>query len=108
MDAKQYILKELSSLVAKFSNIRVRYEYDERAEVHCVEVVPKEVYYSNDAYISWEIDVTSRFIKHFPTENIGFISDDDLMGIENAAYVSAGKNYAPAHRKAKAQTMEYA
>jgi hypothetical protein len=118
MDAKQYILGELNSLVTKFPSVRVRYGYDSNARVHCVEVVPKEVYYSNDEYISWENNVTSRFIEHFPAENIGFISDDDLMGIENEMYVSEGKNYAcgkgrakrpvPAYRKPKARAMEYA
>jgi hypothetical protein len=118
MDAKQYILEELNSLVTKFPSVRVRYGYDSNARVHCVEVVPKEVYYSNDEYISWENDVTSRFIEHFPAENIGFISDDAVVGIEHAEYALRGKDYAsaegkakisaPAYRKPKARAMEYA
>jgi hypothetical protein len=31
MDAKQYILNELGTLIVKIPHIRVRYEYDENA-----------------------------------------------------------------------------
>jgi hypothetical protein len=98
MDAKQYILEELKALVVKFPNVRVRYEYDSNAIVHCVEVVPKEVYHSNENYISWENDVTDRFIEHFPAENIGFISDDALVGIENSEFTLCGESYTQASR----------
>jgi hypothetical protein len=96
MNTKQHLLRELKALAVKLPNIRARYEYNSDALVHFVEVVPKEVYYSNEEYISWEIDVINRFIERFPAENICFISDDSPVIIENAELTLCGESYAPA------------
>jgi hypothetical protein len=93
MDAKRYILDELGNLIAKFPSVRVRYEYDKNALSHFVEVVPNEIYHLDNAYIVWENEIVDNFIKHFPTQNICFISDDALVGIENEEYVLYGAKY---------------
>ncbi|OAV66106.1 hypothetical protein Barb4_03037 [Bacteroidales bacterium Barb4] len=87
MDAKQYIRNELEKLIVSFPNVRVRYEYDKNAIVHFVEVVPNEIYHLDNDYIAWENKMTDKFIELFPTQNICFISDDALVGIENEEYV---------------------
>ena len=94
MDSKTYILKELETLIIKFPNIRIRYEYDSSALVHFIEVVPNEIYHLNNEYIAWENNMDDRFIALFPTENICFISDDALVGIENVEYTLYGLEYA--------------
>ncbi|MDR1416164.1 MAG: hypothetical protein LBJ57_01935 [Prevotellaceae bacterium] len=96
MNEKQYISKELEALVTKFPNVCVRYEFDEKALIHCVEVIPREVYCSNEGYISWENEMTDQFIKLFPAQSICFISDDAFVGIENAELTLCGETYAQA------------
>ncbi|MDR1023834.1 MAG: hypothetical protein LBL94_11290 [Prevotellaceae bacterium] len=108
MKPQKYITSELKSFAKKFPNARVRYEYDELAEVHVVEVLPSEVYHSDGGYISWERALVAKFAALYPDELLGFITDGDFPGIEAAEYVSEGKGYTPARRKAKAQEMEYA
>lgn len=92
MEAKNFIYNELKVFIKKFSKTRVRYEYDQNALVHVIEVLPNEVYHLDNDYICWENDLFNRFITQFPTENICFISDDALVGIENPELVIEGLN----------------
>jgi hypothetical protein len=116
--SKQYIRRELNALVKVFSNVRVRYEYDDSAEIHFVEVAPSGIFHSNEAYIAWESEMWDRFVAQYPYESICFTSDDEPDGVENAEYTLQGKDYAhsesklqkpaPAYRQAKAPAMAYA
>jgi hypothetical protein len=105
MTSKEFVLKELEILTSRIPNIRVRYEYDKNAIVHIIEVVPNEIYHLDNDYIAWESDMDYRFIELYPTENICFISDDALVGIENAEYVLCGLNYAPFSTKKEAMIL---
>ena len=95
MDSKHFIYEELNAFIIQFSQTRVRYEYDHNALVHVVEVLPNEVYHSDSDYIQWEDEISHQFIDKFPTENICFISDDAIAGIENPELVLEGLKYAP-------------
>jgi len=95
MEAKDYIIKELESFIKKFSKVRVRYDYDENAIVHTIEVLPNEVYHLDKDYIEWECEMFDKFISMYPNENICFISDDALVGIEKEIFVKEGIDYAP-------------
>jgi len=105
MESKKYILNGLEILIAKFPNVRVRYEYDKYALIHFVEVVPNNVYHLSNDYIAWENDMTGKFIEIFPTENICFISDDALVCIENEEFILYGADYAPVSTYGKEQEM---
>jgi hypothetical protein len=114
---KQYIRKELNALVEAFSNIRVRYEYDDSAEIHFVEVTPSSMFHANEAYVAWESEMWDRFVAQYPYENICFTSDDEPDGVENAEYTLQGAGYArreaaqrpaPARRRRQAQEVECA
>jgi hypothetical protein len=94
MDSKNYILKNISSFIKKNNNVRIRYGYDECTITHVIEVVPNNVYRLNDAYILWESEMFDKFIALYATENICFISDDALVGIENVECTLYGENYA--------------
>ena len=93
MNAQDFIIKELNLFVEQFPKTKVRYEFDEKALVHVVEVVPNEVYHLDEAYINWEDRMFSVFIETFPKENICFISDDALVGIENPVYTIKGREF---------------
>jgi hypothetical protein len=93
MNAKNYIINELDVFIKTFSNVRVRYEYNENTLTHIIEVVPHDVYYFNDEYIIWESKLFDKFINLYPTENICFITDDALVGIKKEIYHKEGINY---------------
>lgn len=94
MNAKEFIHAELLRFVEAFTEVRVRYEYDSEARVHTVEVLPKEIYHSDAAYIRWEDDFYRRFVDRFPMESICFVSEDALAGIDNPEFVLEGIEYA--------------
>jgi hypothetical protein len=83
MNTNDYIINELEIFIKRFSKVRVRYEYDESTQTHVIEVVPNEVYHLKEEYILWESEMFDKFVAFYPTENICFISDDALVGIEN-------------------------
>ena len=93
MNSIEFIIQELRLFVESFPKTRVRYEFDEKALVHVIEIVPNEVYHLDDEYIAWEEQMFTKFVSIFPSENICFISDDDLVGIENPVFVKKGKEY---------------
>jgi hypothetical protein len=95
MGAKDFIFDELNAFIKRFTKTRIRYEYDQNALVHVVEVLPNEVYRLDENYINWENDFYNRFVVQFPCENICFVSDDALIGIENPELVIEGLEYAP-------------
>ena len=93
IESTKYIIKELKLFINKFKNVRVRYEYDELALVHIIEVLPNEVYHLDKNYIEWELQMFDNFIKKFPCENINFISDDALVGIKTPVFSKSGIEY---------------
>ena len=92
--ATDFIKDGLDQFIKIFPMTRVRYEFDVAANVHCVEVVPHSVYYSEEAYINWENEFTDRFIEHFPCENIYFFSNDAIVGIHTVQFERIGSAYA--------------
>lgn len=95
MEAKEFIYQELKKFVKHFPKTRIRYEYDDSAMVHVVEVLPNEVYNLDNDYIQWENNFWEQFVLKFPAENICFISDDDVIGIENHEFIFEGLEFAP-------------
>ena len=93
MTEKDFIIASVDDLVRTFPNTRVRYENHELSNTHFVEVVPNELYRLNDDYQKWEEGIVFKFINLFPSQNICFISDDDIVGIENVDYEMKGELY---------------
>lgn len=93
MTPKEFITKELDAFIEQFPQVRVRYEFRELSNAHFIEVVPNEVYNLNEDYISWELGMYDKFSELYPYEGICFISDDALVGIENATYTKVGSDY---------------
>jgi len=105
MEVKDYIISELNAFIKKFSKMRVRYEYDSNALTHTIEAVPNEIYHMDKDYIAWECEMFEKFISLYPTENICFISDDALVGIENEIFSKEGLDYAPFSTKEETVTF---
>lgn len=90
MTSNEFIVSKLQSFIHDFPQTRVRYEHDKLSDTHFVEVIPNDVYYLSDKYIMWESKMFDEFVDQFPHENIGFISDDALVGLENVDFELKG------------------
>lgn len=90
MTSNEFIISKLQSFINDFPETRVRYEHDKLSDTHFVEVVPNEVYHLNERYIAWESKMFDEFVDQFPHENIGFISDDALVGLGNVDFELKG------------------
>ena len=91
--ATDYIKGHLKNLIQQFPSIRIRYQYDWAAVVHCIEIVPKKIHKSNTDYIKWEDDFCLKFIEKFPDQNIYFFTSDSLVGIEELHFELLGPKY---------------
>jgi hypothetical protein len=90
---QKYIIKKLKQLSKRFPNISIRYSYHALSNGHFVEVTPRKVYRSDEAYIDWERKMTDKFIERYPYEGICFISDDAICGIENGDKILLSINH---------------
>jgi hypothetical protein len=90
MTTTEFIISKLQSFIHDFPETRVRYEHDKLSDTHFVEVVPNEVYHLSEKYIAWESKMFDEFVDQFPLENIGFISDDALVGLDNIDFELKG------------------
>ena len=90
MTSNEFIISKLQSFIHDFPQTRVRYEHDKLSDTHFVEVVPNDIYHLSDKYIMWESRMFDEFVDQFPRENIGFISDDALVGLENVDFELKG------------------
>lgn len=88
-----YIKSELKSFIIKFPKTRVRYENDTNSNTHSIEVVPNEIYRLDKDYITWEERFFDAFINEFPDQNICFISDDAIVGLDKIDFELSGKEY---------------
>ena len=89
----EYIKSELNNFITKFPKTRVRYENDNNSNTHSIEVVPNEIYRLDKDYIIWEDIFFDAFINEFPNQNICFISDDAIVGLDKIDFELCGKEY---------------
>jgi len=93
MTAKEFIKKELENFIKQFPKTRVRYEFHEMANAHFIEILPNEIYSLDEKYLLWESEMWDRYVELYPQEGICFISDDALVGINNAELILYGEEY---------------
>jgi hypothetical protein len=89
----EFIKSELKNFIIKFPKTRVRYENDTHSNTHSIEVVPNEIYRLDKDYITWEDTFFDTFINEFPDQNICFISDDAIVGLDKIDFELSGKEY---------------
>lgn len=93
MTPQEYIKSALHVFISKFAQTRVRYEFDSIALTHYIEVVPNSVYHLDEAYIAWESEFYDLFTSQFPSQNICFISDDALVGLDEIHFELVGSKF---------------
>lgn len=92
-EATTFIKSELGKFIELFPQTRVRYEYDSKALVHCIEIVPNETYHLDKDYIIWENEITNKFIDTFNFQNICFVSDDAIVGLTSIDFQLIGTRF---------------
>lgn len=93
MLAFDYIKSELNNFIIKFPKTRIRYENDTNSKTHSIEVIPNEIFHLNKDYITWEDNFFDAFINEFPDQNICFISDDAIVGLDKIDFEVFGREY---------------
>ena len=88
-----YIKSELKNFIIEFPKTRVRYENDTNSNTHSIEIVPNEIYRLDKEYINWESGFFIEFINQFPDQNICFISDDAIVGLDKIDFELSGKEF---------------
>jgi hypothetical protein len=93
MTPQDFIISKINELVELFPTTKCRYEHHFISDSHFIEVVPNEIYRLSADYLKWEEETTFDFIDKFPNQNLCFISDDALVGIDVVHYEITGKLY---------------
>lgn len=93
MESFDYIVQKMNQFIHAFPQTRVRYENDEAANTHFIEIVPNEVYHLDNEYLRWEGDFFKRFVTKFPNESICFISDDAIVGLDKVDFQCTGSKF---------------
>lgn len=93
MTPQEYIKSTLQVFISKFTQTRVRYEFDSIAFTHYIEIVPNSVYHLDEAYIAWESAFYELFTTQYPNQNICFISDDALVGLDEVQFELVGTSF---------------
>ena len=92
MAVLDYLRKQLTDFVSSFKNAKVNYEYDEFAEIHIGEILPKSVLDSEE-FAKLESDFFVKAYSEIPGEDVGFISEDAYVGIEHVDWTIQGPEY---------------
>ena len=93
--APEFIIAELKKFIEQFPKTRVRYENHWFSNSHFVEILPNEIYHSDEAYIEWENNFWDLFVQHYPDQNICFISDDAMVKLEQIDAEFVGTAFHP-------------
>ncbi len=93
MKSNNYIIQKIDDLVRAFPELKIRYEFDSFSDSHIIEVLPAKEYKDNTKYAKYETQLMFDFISEYPLEEIVFITEEDLVEIENPIYVKEGTLY---------------
>ncbi len=93
MTSTEFVIKELEKLVAQMPTLKVSYEFDIVDNSHVIEILPKEIYESDETYMALEIAFDTAFSKLYPFEGILFISDGSLTKVITPLYEETGNLY---------------
>jgi hypothetical protein len=81
MKSIEFLETKLKELYAKFSDVKIRYEYRANTNSHLVEIIPFSFFDENEDYMTLEANIEDEFEASFPHENIVFISEGSLSEI---------------------------
>jgi len=87
MSSKEYIKAGLQKLLKLYPQFTFFYQFDEIANLHMVQVEPKNEFESNKAYQNDEADLTFDFDNLFFPESIVFVSENSLIRVDSPEFI---------------------
>ena len=90
MSSKDFVIDKIKKFLQSFKNVKGRYEYDELARLYTLKITSQSIY-DSEAFDQWDSSMFDDFVENYPDENIGFISEDALVKIDNDNLIFEGK-----------------
>ncbi len=82
MDSIVFLKNELRSIFERLSYLQIRYEYRGQLDTHIIHVLPTFCFEKDKIYAELQFDLEDKFSELYD-ENILFITDNDLIKIDN-------------------------
>jgi hypothetical protein len=98
MEISEHIKIMMAKFVEEFPEARVNYGYDKMANVHVIEILPLALYKSK-AFKDWQWNSCEEFLTLYPSDEIGFISEDAVVPLEKVDFSVQGTQYGLAETK---------
>jgi len=93
MTSQDFIKNKIDLLVSIFPNIKCRYEYEADDDTHTIEITPDSFYNSNIDLPKLEREITTEFIRMFPSEGLFFVTDKSRYPVAISRYTKAGATF---------------
>ncbi len=93
MNSIDFVKSKLKELVKTIQYIKCIYEFDEFDSTHYIKILPKQFYENDELYILKEEEIINNFIEIYPSEGIVFITENDVIDINNAIFEIKGMLY---------------
>lgn len=90
-NAKTFILNELEEVCKEFPSITAKFKFDADSATYFIEILPKREFNDNRELRKRMSKITKEFVRNFRTESICWLSEDDLVEIENPDLVLNGE-----------------
>jgi hypothetical protein len=92
MEISKHIKIMIAKFVEEFPEAKVNYGYDQMANVHVIEILPLALYKSK-AFKDWQWDSCEELLTLYPSDEIGFISEDAVVPLEKVDFSVQGAKY---------------
>lgn len=83
MESIDFLNKRLSDIFMSLPYLEIRYEFRTHVNTHVIEVKPPHCFERDNDYVNKQIDLEEDFEGLFPHEEIVFLTDNELITIEN-------------------------
>ncbi|QKJ28508.1 hypothetical protein HQ865_01610 [Mucilaginibacter mali] len=93
MNTFEFVTGMIDKIVDNFPFIQCRYQYDNFDNSHFVEVLPAKYLQECDDLTLMRNSFIIDFIKKFPSESLTFVTDGDLIELDDIIYLKQGKGY---------------
>ena len=86
MTPVNFLRNELEKISKEFSQIHIKYAYNNLIYTHVVELLPLSEYQNNDELDNTWIPLSFYFREKYPKEEITFVSSDSTLSIQHPEF----------------------
>lgn len=91
--SQDFLKQKIDYLVELFPTIQISYEYDPFDDDHVIEILPREIYQTDNRLLSEEVKMMLDFSKEYPYEMVVFCTEGDIIAVESPSYIRKGYLY---------------